>query len=408
MSSGLQQPSAPAAAAPSILEALALMARQNTTTSTATANIPAPSSSYSVPNVQSNPAQQMASMNPPYAFPSTQPVNVPASAANFAPQPQGSSNTAQNVPSNPAMPYGVAQPPIPPEPNAALQQQILLFKTLSDQGIPQDQWAGIIAALNAVQGVGAGAGGMLPAPQLPPTKDNQNGWGARPEESRDRNGYHNREPVRSPPGRFRRRSRSPSPTRAWGARDSPPSRRRDEPGYGDYDRGRNSPGRDNRARDRGNDYRQRSPPPGRRGRSPSPDVARGEKWVDYDPTIGKENIKGWLHFPSYRSTLTIPPSFEPYAIRWRRHVSFNCSISTMLLLIKSRSSDQELRSLFNRFGKVQTCIVNKDKRHAFVKMVSRKDAVAAKDAMESNRTPDSQLRVRSVIRESVDNYVNTC
>jgi protein NRD1 len=67
------------------------------------------------------------------------------------------------------------------------------------------------------------------------------------------------------------------------------------------------------------------------------------------------------------------------------------------LLILSRSSEQELRALFNRFGKVQTCIVNKDKRHAFVKMVSRKDAVNAKDAMESNRTPDSQLRVRSVI-----------
>jgi len=62
-----------------------------------------------------------------------------------------------------------------------------------------------------------------------------------------------------------------------------------------------------------------------------------------------------------------------------------------------RSSEHELRSLFDRFGKVQTCIVNKDKRHAFVKMVSRKDAVAAKDAMESNRTADSQLRVRSVI-----------
>ncbi len=64
------------------------------------------------------------------------------------------------------------------------------------------------------------------------------------------------------------------------------------------------------------------------------------------------------------------------------------------------SSEHELRSLFDRFGKVQTCIVNKDKRHAFVKMVSRKDAVAAKDAMESNRTADSQLRVRSVILKS--------
>jgi protein NRD1 len=44
---------------------------------------------------------------------------------------------------------------------------------------------------------------------------------------------------------------------------------------------------------------------------------------------------------------------------------------------------------------VQTCIVNKDKRHAFVKMVSRKDAVNAKESMEGNRAPDSQLRVRT-------------
>jgi protein NRD1 len=58
-------------------------------------------------------------------------------------------------------------------------------------------------------------------------------------------------------------------------------------------------------------------------------------------------------------------------------------------------SEQELRNIFDRYGKVQTCIVNKDKRHAFVKMISRADAVSAKDAMEKNRTPDSALRVCS-------------
>lgn len=49
--------------------------------------------------------------------------------------------------------------------------------------------------------------------------------------------------------------------------------------------------------------------------------------------------------------------------------------------------------MFERYGKVQTCIINKEKRHAFVKMVSRADAVAAKDGMERDRHPDSQLRV---------------
>lgn len=57
--------------------------------------------------------------------------------------------------------------------------------------------------------------------------------------------------------------------------------------------------------------------------------------------------------------------------------------------------------MFDRFGKVQTCIVNKEKRHAFVKMISRKDAVNAKEAMESSRAPDSQLRVRFVLLNSL-------
>jgi hypothetical protein len=48
--------------------------------------------------------------------------------------------------------------------------------------------------------------------------------------------------------------------------------------------------------------------------------------------------------------------------------------------------------------------VNKDKRHAFVKMISRADAITAKEAMEKNRTPDSQLRVRSVILRYVISF----
>jgi RNA recognition motif-containing protein len=55
--------------------------------------------------------------------------------------------------------------------------------------------------------------------------------------------------------------------------------------------------------------------------------------------------------------------------------------------------ERDLRDIFERFGKVQTCIVNTEKRHAFVKMLSRDDALKAKEAMEKNRTPDSQLRV---------------
>ena len=56
----------------------------------------------------------------------------------------------------------------------------------------------------------------------------------------------------------------------------------------------------------------------------------------------------------------------------------------------------ELRSIFSRFGGVQSCIVNHEKRHAFVKMVSRTDALAAKDGMEKIRDPEILGKARSV------------
>ena len=37
--------------------------------------------------------------------------------------------------------------------------------------------------------------------------------------------------------------------------------------------------------------------------------------------------------------------------------------------------------------------MNVDKRHAFVKMLTRDDAVAAKDGMERYKSDDMQLRV---------------
>ena len=52
-----------------------------------------------------------------------------------------------------------------------------------------------------------------------------------------------------------------------------------------------------------------------------------------------------------------------------------------------------LREIFSRFGVVQTCIVNVDKRHAFVKMLTRVDAQRAKDGMETFKSTDMQLRV---------------
>lgn len=63
------------------------------------------------------------------------------------------------------------------------------------------------------------------------------------------------------------------------------------------------------------------------------------------------------------------------------------------ILTLRRCSEADLRDIFAQFGIVQTCIVNVDKRHAFVKMVSRKDAQLARDGMERYKSPDMQLRV---------------
>lgn len=110
----------------------------------------------------------------------------------------------------------------------------------------------------------------------------------------------------------------------------------------------------------GNDYRQRSPR--RHGRSPSPpNDFQQEKWVEFDPSLPAGHIK---------------------------------VLSRTLFVGGVTCSEAELRGIFSRYGTVQTCIVNKDKRHAFVKMLTRQDAVRAKDGMEDARGLEYPLRTR--------------
>jgi protein NRD1 len=61
--------------------------------------------------------------------------------------------------------------------------------------------------------------------------------------------------------------------------------------------------------------------------------------------------------------------------------------------MRNRIGDDELRQLFENFGQVQSCIVNQDKRHAFIKMLTREDAVKAKAGMETYKTDNMTLRV---------------
>lgn len=68
-------------------------------------------------------------------------------------------------------------------------------------------------------------------------------------------------------------------------------------------------------------------------------------------------------------------------------------MSIHLLTNSHSSSEDVLRGIFSTFGLVQTCIVNVEKRHAFVKMLTRNDAMVAKEGMERYKSSEMQLRV---------------
>ncbi|KPI42199.1 Rpb7-binding protein seb1 [Cyphellophora attinorum] len=177
----------------------------------------------------------------------------------------------------------------------------------------------------------------------------QNGGNQYGGASRDQDAH-----TRSPNGR--RRSRSPDYGRK---RDESPGRRRrgNSPGANPY--------RENRRGGGGDSYRQRSPQ-GRRRRSPSPqknepNLPPAERNITYDPSLPAGSIK---------------------------------VMSRTLFVGGVTQREPHLRDLFGKFGIVQTCIVNVDKRHAFIKMLTRKDAEKARIGMEDFREGNSQLRTK--------------
>ncbi|KAL5355445.1 hypothetical protein BJX96DRAFT_48851 [Aspergillus floccosus] len=364
----------------SILKALADMAKQNTAAPAAPA-VPAQTSPLSaLTQPQGAASQPVSSVEPtanghagvnPFATGAMAPFaalsNVAQNPALVQPQSQSQTPNPLGAAQNPLaalLPQATAAPAqttpsIAPD---ALQQQLQLLQLLAAQGIPQEQWATALQLLSFSNAANMGnvAAGQVPGFNL--GAQNVNAWGGRADsQSRDFDRERDRDYMRSPPGGYRRRSRSPGWDRR---RDVSPPRRRDSPVYGEYHG--DSPGRrgDPRGR-RGNDYRQRSPP-GRRRRSPSPRKdpnlpPPGPKLVEWDYSIGQGNIK---------------------------------VLSRTLFVGGVTSSEAHLRSLFGKFGIVQTCIVNIDKRHAFIKMISRNDAVSAREGMESYKAGDMQLRTR--------------
>ncbi|KAK8130167.1 hypothetical protein PG999_002547 [Apiospora kogelbergensis] len=284
-----------------IMEALANIARQNTSVPPSNNGFPMPDHSYSAPAPQS--------------------VQAPHS------QPNGFTG----APANPMAPPMAGLDP-------AFAQQVQLIKLLMDQGISHDKIPALLATMQGGLQSMPPAGGMAAAPSAQAPYGGVGAWpqaGPRPDESRDRFDYGARSP-----NRYRNRSRSRSPRRGWNNRDSP--RGRNDRTFGSF--GHDSPARghmDEDRRGRAPDYRQRSPHVAATARS-------------------------------------LPLTGTPTSI-----------LSRTLFVGGVTCSEAELRNLFSQQGQVQTCIVNKDKRHAFVKMVTRRDAVAAKEAMES-----SQYRTR--------------
>ena len=337
-----QQLAAPQQDTSAILEALKNMAKQNTANQPATA--PTQASLNTLLGSQNGGVPSSAAVNQGLSAANSQAVN-PLGALfagmNNGAHSQSPANVPQHSAPNPLAAF-LPQPQAPgamPQ-NAAptgqdAQNQFQLLQMLAAQGIPPDQWATALQLLN-MQG---GSGG-LPLPQA-----QAGGWGQNGGMSRDGQ-------TRSPPGQHSRRSRSPGFDRR---RDLSPRGRRGSPGADPYRNDR-----------RGNDYRQRSPP-GRRRRSPSPAKADSNL-----PPPGPRNI-------TYDRNL--PPN----------HIKV---MSRTLFVGGVTSSEPHLRSLFAKFGIVQTAIVNVDKRHAFVKMLDRKDAQRARDGMEDYREGSTQLRTK--------------
>ncbi|KAH7089985.1 hypothetical protein FB567DRAFT_522014 [Paraphoma chrysanthemicola] len=177
-------------------------------------------------------------------------------------------------------------------------------------------------------------------------------------------------------GRYRDRSRSPDRQRRQSPlRNSPPSvNRRESPTYGVYDPNAGPEGnasrfeRNDRGRGRGkqrggrndrNEYRQRSPP--RRQPSPPRNSYGNSKYIEWDNNLPRDHIR---------------------------------VLSRTLFVGGAGGTEGEIRSIFSRFGQVQTCIVNLEKRHAFVKMLTRPDAVHAKEGMDSLQDPAAQSKAR--------------
>jgi protein NRD1 len=273
------------------------------------------------------------------------------------------------VPPPPPGPTG--QSALPPPPAGANDMTGQILQAMSAGLIAPDQAIQVLNAMAAAQNGGAAMPAMQPT-VAPPVA--QLAFQPEPQNLGAQNGT---QPERYDPNesRFRDRSRSPDYQRQQSPpRRSPPSvNRRESPTYGVYDPNAGPEGNQNRG-DRGrgrgkqrggrndrNEYRQRSPP--RRQSSPPRNSYGNSKYIEWDNTLPRDHIR---------------------------------VLSRTLFVGGAGGTEGEIRSIFSRFGQVQTCIVNLEKRHAFVKMLTRPDAVHAKEGMDNLQDPVAQSKARQV------------
>jgi protein NRD1 len=311
-----------------------------------------PKSNSSVPalagvgqqNGQTNPSPAAAS-----AFPFQQSM-VPTPPPGFMPPPPTGAIGQPNV-------------PVPPAGTNEIVTQIL--KAMSAGSIQPDQ------ATQALNTLAMAQNGGMPMPPLQPPAVTQTPPQVQPAVQNGNQG--DRYDLND--SRMRDRSRSPDYQRRRSPVPRSPSNpnRRESPTYGVYDPNAGPEGnaqhfdRGERGRGRGeqrggrNDRNERSPP--RRQPSP-PRTAYGQsKYIEWDDTLPRD------------------------------HIAF---ASRTLFVSGARRTQGQLRRIFNRFGKVKTCILNKDKGCAFVKMLTRPDAVAAKQAWDSLKDPAALFKARRV------------
>ncbi|SPO03833.1 related to RNA binding protein NRD1 protein [Cephalotrichum gorgonifer] len=318
---------------------------------TSTPTAAAPGLPYGAPPAQL-PYQQPQQQQQPYTAPSA-PTSLASTIPGFPAQLLAGLNAGQSyappvssapggfpsvTPQVPPPPAGPAAAPAGGAPALGLNQ-VMLIKTLIDQGLQPNQISAILQSMStAPQAAPQGA----PAYPMATPQPQDGGWGSgaqgRDYEANDRRGY-------------RERSRSKSPDR-WG-RDA----------RGGYDRHGGANHR-SASRDRGRDrpdYRQRSPM-GRRDRD--------------TPDRGHEPKKRFFE---------IDRSIRPGCIKVMSRTLFVGGVTC---------SQGEIQDIFGRVGPVQSVIINKEKRHAFVKMLTRDAAIEAKRAMGEYKSGGLALRTR--------------